>query len=791
MNEFVTRSTRAVSRQSGSGEHPPNAPDDRLRSGPELSVRRHWSAAAAAAVMMLLMLVPMLPLLPTPAHALGGGSTHTGRYEYGIAPVWMGSYRLDDGRIAWCAFDPDLFAPTASDYTYGDWQQESSFVSGNGVDLTGEPLERAAYILATWGDTEDEFTARAVYRALHHHTGVGFALPAGERLTADTAELADRLWQEAGRFGGPHTLADPRLTSQHGGQQVAADLETPRGRSGEAMPGEAVASITGPGVWEQTGTNTLSFDADGSHRILATGTGEITVKVARAVPSTHLLVAHPTQTGAQRIVASAENVPISAQSRVGVVDRFQPEADTTAQTWHHDGSRADETPKLGAPLVDTLHVRTSRDTSWLPYVDGSGQIPATFTVDWYYSPRPLPRSPKPPAEAEHFDRVQAVATGPGDLVVSSKRVIDRSGWFYPVVSFRVADQPEHLRGRFVSDFSADFHAEREQTVIPWQPSVVTQASEIVDGQVTDLIAVSGNDPAAELTVVSELWMSREPAHAEGLTDAPADAERLATVSTTVIGNQTVSTAPVDVPWSRFKGEEVWPNLYWVEHIDRSPSTERWQGRHLLPHETITLTRPTATTKTAEHLVAGEQATDTATVSGTIPTSNGSETVHTELTFSLYRFDDSTDGGAQPVCLAPMWTQPKPIAVTKPGDYVSDPVTIEVPGTYGFRHHLSTTVTRTSDAGAGASGESDAHEQARTTMLHEGECGADGETVVAVSAPVPAVDGEAAPPAEHIAPAAATEIALAATGVPAPVIWVAAGVSMLVLGAGIVLRRRLL
>ncbi|MCD7102198.1 hypothetical protein [Pseudoclavibacter sp. 13-3] len=789
MNESVTRSRRSASSRPHPGEHPPNAPDDRLRSGPELAAHRHRWSAVVAAVVMLLMVVPMLPLLPAPAHALGGGSTHAGRYEYGITPVWMGSFRLDDGRIAWCAFDPDLFGPAASDYTYGDWQQESVFVSGNGVELTGEPLERAAYILATWGDTQDEFTARAVYRALHHHTGVGFALRAGEQLTADTAELADRMWQEAGRFGGPHTMAGPRLTPQHGGQQVTVDLETPRGRSGEPVPGEVVASITGPGVWEQTGTTTLSFDADGSHRILATGTGEITVKTARSVPSSHLLIAHPTQADAQRIVASAENVPISAQAQVRVVDRFQPEADTTAQTWHHEGSAADETPLVGSPLVDTLHVRASRDTSWLPSVDGSGQIPATFTVDWYYSASPLPRSAKPPAEAEHFDRVQATATGPGDLVVSSKRAVDRSGWFYPVVSFRVADQPEHLRGRFASDFSADFHAEREQTIVPWQPSVVTQASEIVDGRVTDLISVSGNDPAAELTVVSELWMSHEPARTEGLPDAPVDAERLATVSTTVTGNETVSTEPVDVPWSRFVGEDVWPNLYWVERIDRSPSTERWQGRHLLPHETITLTRPTATTKTARYLVAGEQTTDTATVTGTIPTSNRSESVRTDLSFSLYRFDDSTDGGAQPVCLAPMWTQPEPITVTKPGDYVSDPVTVEAPGTYGFRHHLSTTVTQASGADTVEPGASDAHEPALTTMLHEGDCGAESETVIAVPPPVPPVPDEPAPPAEPIAPVASREIALAATGFPAPVLWVAAGASMLVLGTGAVLRRR--
>ncbi|KAB1659923.1 hypothetical protein F8O07_10105 [Pseudoclavibacter sp. CFCC 13796] len=789
MNEFVTRTTQSDRSGPSSDEHPPNAPDDGLRSVSVLSARRPWSAVVVAAFMMLLMLAPMLPALATPAHALGGGSTHAGRYEYGNVPVWMGSFRLDDGRIAWCAFDPGMPSPIDGDFSYTDWAPESSFSSGNGVDLSGEVLERAAYVLAMWGDTDDEFTARAVYRALHLHTGVGFSLRNGEQLTQDTAEHADHMWQEAGRFGGPHTLADPELTSQHAGQRVEAAMQTPRGRSGEAMPGDVVATITGPGVWDETGTAELRFAQDTTKTIRSTGRGDITVKVARAVPSTHLLIARPTVDGAQRLVASAENVAISAEATVAVVSQFQPAADTTAQTWRHDDASEDDLPQMGAPLVDTLHVRADGEVPWLPALDGSGSLPATFAVDWYYSPRPLPRSPKPPAEAEHFDRVQATATGPGDLIVSSKRVVDRSGWFYPVVSFRVADQPHQFRDRFAADFIADFHAEREQTVVPWRPRVVTQASEIVDGQVTDLISVSGNDPAAELTVVSELWMSHEPAHAEGFSEAPADAERLATVSTTITGNETVSTEPVDVPWSRFVGEDVWPNLYWVEHIDRSPSTERWQGRHLLPHETITLTRPTATTKTARNLVTGEQTTDTATVAGTIPTSNRSENVRTELSFSLYRFDDSTDGGAQPVCLAPMWTQPKPIAVTKPGDYVSEPVTIRDPGTYGFRHHLSTAVTRTSDAGTDTSGASDAHGPAQTTMLHEGECGADGETVVAVPPPVPPVDGEPAPPAEHIAPVSSTETALAATGVPAPVIWVAAGVSMIVLGTGAVLRRR--
>lgn len=671
--------------------------------------RSHLSKPIVA--VMLMAMVVALSLFGTAsapsAQALGGGAAYAGTVSDGL---WIGSYRLDDGRITWCAFDPGLSSPIEGDYSYEPWQRVDEYTARHGQSLTGAHLQRLAYVLSVYGDTQDPQTARAVYRLLHLHSGTGFSTSSSDALTADVAAQADALWSESAERHGPYTLPSPEIAPIDGGQRSAVALRTARNASGYAFTSQLTATIDGPGIWEASGTRTLTTVTDQTATIRATGTGVITVNVEQSTPAPYLLIAQPDRAEAQRVMAGGEWESLSASSSAPVVHTFSPTAESTADTWRQfDPSRSTPTP-----LTDIVHAASSPESTWLTPLGDSQPVSAAYRVDWYYSERQQEPSASVPDDVELFDSTLVTATGPGDYVATSARVADQPGWYYPVVSFRFDDQPEDLRRWFAAEFTAGFHDEREQTVVPWQPNVSTQATEIVDGQLADVIAVTGNDPEQTLEISSDLWMTDERAVAGGVESAPDDAILVGTVTTSITGDGTVVTPGIDVPWSRFIGRDQWPTFYWSERIESTVSTVAWNGRHLLPDETITLERPSATTRTAAHVKTGDATTDEAEVIGTIPTSNATEQVTLRLNFSLYRYGDALDSA--PVCDSAIWRQPDDQVVDATGRYTSAAVTVNEAGAYGFRHRLIAEVT--TPAGTTA------------TVIDEGACGADSESFVA-------------------------------------------------------------
>lgn len=641
------------------------------------------------------------------AQALGGGSAYAGSLSGGL---WVGSYRLDDGRITWCAFDPDLKSPIDGGFSYSAWQRVEEHTAQRGGVLAGEHLQRLAYVLAVYGETQDAQTARAVYRLLHLHSGTGFPTPSFDALTADAAAQADALWQESAERHGPYALPTPEITPIDGGQRATVALRTARNAAGHAFSGQLRAIIDGPGVWEASGSRTLTTTADQDATVRATGTGTITVRVEQSTPAAHLLIAHPDSAEAQRVVAGGEWEPLSASSSTPVVHTFSPTAESTAQTWR----QFDPATASATQLTDIVHAASSPGGDWLTPIGEAHPVAAVYRVDWYHSTRQQQPSASIPDDVQLFDSTLVTATGPGDYVATSTRVADQQGWYYPVVSFRLDDQPEELRRWFAAEFTAGFHDEREQTVVPWQPEVRTQATEIIEGQLADVITVSGNDPAQTLEISSDLWMTDSPAVAGGTESAPEDAVLVGTVTTSITGDGTVTTAGIDVPWSTFIGRRVWPTFYWSERIESTTSTVAWTGRHLLPDETIALERPSATTRTAAHVTAGASTTDEADVAGTIPTSNATEQVRLLLGFSLHRYGDAADSA--PVCASTVWRQPEDQLVERTGRHISEAVTVEQPGAYGFRHRLIAEVTTSTGTSQ--------------TVVDEGACGAEAESFVA-------------------------------------------------------------
>lgn len=702
------------------------------------------SALRRLVVGILLVLVGIGMLVPAPsARATTGVGPASGIPWGATGQLWVGSYRLSDGSIAWCAFDPRQASPLqVAQVDWGEWTDLSGeYRTGTGTVLDAETVARVAYVLGTWGATEDAGRAVAVYRILHTHVGVEYAAGVGfEEATAPQAALADSMWEEAGRYQGPHTLDAPAIAVRESGTAATVAIEPARSATGAVPPAQLRATISGPAVWEQTGTAVVDL-ANGRHdlAIRATGNGPVSVQVAADLPADHLRVAQP-DGDAQRLALGGLRAPMTAASpEVPLAATFQPRAASRAHSYAVGGAG----PSVGERLRDEIDAFAAPGDTWFSFASGErpAAVSVRYRIDWWFSRDPLPQSAQVPATAEHFDTTWLDAAGPGTHTVQSRRPADQAGFYYPVVSVTRAEQPggeRSVRDLITADWTAPFHEEGEEAVVPWAPQISTRTGAIVDGAIADRITVRGARPDEPIEVVSTLMASRERPQAEGLSEAPADAEALASVTTTFTGDGTQETRSVPIPWERFLAEPIWPTLYWVERIEPSAHQRAWTGRHLLPDESVVLERPQVTTTAGAGGTVPVEVTDTAEVSGTIPAGSA---IRTELGFALYRFDEN----GTPKCGTPVWSESKQISVSEPGRYESSATRLADAGTYGFVETL--TAVRTTETGE------------ERTVLDRGACGAPGETVIAAAVALPVTGAAWAP----IGGAAALMIVAGAAG----------------------------
>jgi len=149
-------------------------------------------------------------------------------------------------------------------------------------------------------------------------------------------------------------------------------------------------------------------------------------------------------------------------------------------------------------------------------------------------------------------------------------------------------------------------------------------------------------------------------------------------------------------------------VYWIETLYGAGSEVLAEGSCGAPGETTIVTSPpeplNVTTTASPAVQLGEPATDTATVTGTVPED-------ARLGFQAYLQD-----GDEPVCTADelVYTG-EPIVLDGAGEYVSEAVVFERAGTY---YWIETVY--------------DAHGQ----ELSRGLCGAPGETTVVTESPTP-------------------------------------------------------
>ncbi|WP_284754290.1 hypothetical protein [Arthrobacter sp. efr-133-R2A-120] len=506
---------------------------------------------------------------------------------------------------------------------------------------------------------------------------------------------------------GPYST-QPKLSMDangRGGTVTSTELISAAGNKLNGFSARAI--LNGPAVW--AGTNSQAVNARTGDRLGFTATGNGTVSVTLTIDAPGSSATTYSVSGFQNLLVAGGAQPVAGTSAdAKVIFDFQPVATSTAGRFVEGGQA----------LVDVLHVNTSTGNAndWA-FVNG-GRVPGRFDIDWYYSPVKLAPAAQVPATAVKVASGTGTATGPGDVKVTADKNADKAGYYYPVARFSKAAQPAELQQYFRADWTADFNDPNEETIQKYQPEVVTKASAIENGKVHDIITVTGNEPGKTLSAITDLILTSASPIAGGSDTAPADAEVIGTVTTKVTGNGEFRTAAVEVPWEKIVAEKwakgLKANLYFSEKIDGTESTKAWDGKELLPNETVPVEKPSIVTKASENGTVPLLAHDIGIISGTIPSGTG---IKVTTKVNQYKFDDSTDGSAQAVCANPSWSSPDQ-DVTGAGEITYPSHTIAHKGTYGYVEELKLTI----DKGEG--------KKPFTAQLHKGNCGDKNETVIA-------------------------------------------------------------
>ncbi|UKA57013.1 hypothetical protein [Arthrobacter sp. FW306-2-2C-D06B] len=506
---------------------------------------------------------------------------------------------------------------------------------------------------------------------------------------------------------GPYST-QPKLAMDangRGGTITSTELVSAAGNKLSGFSARAI--LNGPAVWAGTNSQAVNLRTGDQLGFAATGNGTVSVTLTIDAPgSSATTYSVP---GFQNLLVAGGAQPVAGTSAdANVIFDFQPEATSTAGRFVEGGQ----------PLMDVLHANTSTgNTNDWAFVNG-GNVPARFDVDWYYSPVRLAPNAQIPAAVVKVASGTGTATGPGDVKVTGDKNADMAGYYYPVARFSKGAQPAELQQYFRADWTAGFNDPHEETIQKYQPAVVTKASAVEDGKIYDIITVTGNEPGKELSVTTDLVLTSAAPIAGGTDTVPADADVIGTVTTKVTGNGEFKTAAVEVPWEKIVAEK-WSkglnaNLYFSEKIDGTESTKAWDGKELLPNETVPIKKPSIITKASGNGTVPLLAHDIGIVSGTIPSGTG---IKVTTKVNQYKFDDSTDGSAQAVCANPSWSSPDQ-DVTGAGAITYPSHTIVHKGTYGYVEELKLTI----DKGEG--------KEPFTAQLHKGNCGEKNETVIA-------------------------------------------------------------
>lgn len=498
--------------------------------------------------------VPPAQALTAVAHGIGYSSHGDGR--------WLGSYRLDDGRLGFC-IDVGLAAPPGHDYAPVD-------------DAGRSPDDRArlAYIAREWAGSDDPDTAAAGQLATWSITGLGghdlgwYAARAGDRAGVVESRARDMLAEAESASGASRSVAASAsaVLGDDGRGTVRVDLRADFLATGPTAvpPGKRTGTVQLDGATFADGSTTAQI-ADGvDTAIRATGTDptmHVRVRAAfTALPygdaldvvgdggaSQGLVLARPADARAEAEADAAAPSPLPFAPRV--------ETRTSRAVAH-----------AGDVVTDALHVTADSATGSTPVSAGWGMTrrpdgglrPVPVTVrSRLLGPFPEqvgPERDEVPADAPEVCRVATLVDhGPGDYVAPPCTL--PSGGYYTWVTSVSPEDTSVADGRSrVLPWRSTFASALETTQVPHAPTIGTTvaAKEVTAGGCQDdILHVASFSGTGPVPVRVHLVGPYAAAPIDGSPVSPSDldgaAARWAEVTLTDDGDVTTPCIRVDAP----------------------------------------------------------------------------------------------------------------------------------------------------------------------------------------------------------------------------------------------------
>jgi hypothetical protein len=496
-----------------------------------------------------------------PAQALSAVSHGVG-YASGADGRWLGSYRMDDGRLGFC-IDVGLAAPPGHEYAPSD-------------DAGRSPDDRArlAYIARTWAGSADPDTAAAGQLATWSITGLGghdlawYAARAGDRAGVVESRAREMLAEAASASGASRsvTAAASVVLGDDGHGTVRVDLR-------------ADFLATGPAdvpAGSRTGTVTLEgavFDGGGASAqvingiptaITATGSaatlhvsasaafgdlpyGDALDVVGDGGASQGMILARPADAHAEARADARAPSPLPFAPRV--VTR-------ASRAVAAAGDELSDSLEVSAdPAAPASDGRPGTSDGWgLLRREGGSLVPVPVTVrSRLLGPFAEQVGPERDQAPDGAPQVCEVTTridhGPGDYTTPACRL--PGGGFYTWVESISPDDTAVADGRDrVLPWRSTFGAATESTQVPHPPSVTTSvgAREITTGGCqTDTLHVGAFVGTGPVPVRVRLAGPFTAAPAEG--DAVAVPDDAASPASDVVltgdGDVTTPCMPVD------------------------------------------------------------------------------------------------------------------------------------------------------------------------------------------------------------------------------------------------------
>lgn len=597
----------------------------------------------------------------------------TGAGYSGITPEggYLGNYIVPDGSRAYC-MDSSADWPSGST---GGGSIVSSLSMATGEPLSATVLQKLNYALSNWGQTGDATQAAAVDAYVYaytstwaHYNGQGYATGV-HYINGNSAvqSVFDTIWNATEANAG----AVQNAVSPSGSMSFSVDNNNYTGSLRvSGMPAAARINLTlTNGVFSDTGSATRNGVGNGTYGVRGTppdGTTQYKISVVGNASFSNGYTFDPDvaiyYTGSQqRVIKGGTTTPNTSYWTMSASDPFDR---STVFSPIASTQVASRFVSSTASFSDMLTAGVAAGSEpWRQFQDGS-YLPVVAKGTLYYLGADQPTTgASVPSDATAVGTASVTLRGPGTYSAPSVLPTDHKPGFYNWVwNISSADQSFVVQANLPANYawSDQFGQTSETHVVAAQLSGASQvnAAQVGFGQtVSDALTVTldqgpwptiGGNPVPAHFQHKAYWVAGDTAPTAGAV-VPSDATLFHTTDVTVTAPGTYSSDSVPAPPTSF-GYLV--NVWAI--VQDGPGANYfadWNDGWATKGEVTQVVAPSVATQAVASVALGDEAGDTAIVSGPIPapycgTGAAATNCPNTVTFAAYL---QKDLGAQPLC----------------------------------------------------------------------------------------------------------------------------------------------